>query len=784
MAGKAPRHRKKIRSAREGANAQPLGGSEGGAQPAVKKVGKKEAEVTNLLDKLRSTEVDERVWASAALSGMLLDLPAVTLRLLLSRNLIGLLIERLADSSDSVVVESLGALRNLAVTQPLSLLSEMHNKRLLLPLTSTHLPLLASLLPTLLGPTPPPITAPLPSTPADREAAQVANEHAEHRRRLFWDWTENVVFLLWALAESNTKILASLNAVGQDLIVFLGALVRVDGDEAGGEDAKGGKKGKKAAAVKSVPVGVALAAAQTLHALISSNPPAQAHLFAPASHSTLSSLTHILSTPTPATTPAADTADHLTLRVVSFGILLDLTTSSAAKKPVNRASTAALKDVLKQHSDVLVGLVRTDLNQDPKSTEGGQPPSGTGLDLVALEKKLSTLQLSLETLSEWCASLDAEGLGAIAAGGSSSSSDEGEEEWNGIPDDGGDVEMGDEDDEEEEEEEDEIIQKDPHAMEDDDAEDAPLALTESALSLFTSLPSLLLALASPTPISFAPPPAPPTPAPATLLPTSTASTPTSLPLPLHPLSALLTTIHVRALECLNNLYITLARSVDPARSARDLQQVWEGTLGLVLQASQAAVSPKSAGEEDDAEDRHMEVVMAGVGAAWGMARVGLGEGGDLIVGEQATPFLVGIFSHPFATAATPAAESIRVRVCGCLGWLGRRSTVSASENETIGRFLLSLLPSGKAASPLAPTPEVLLQAIDSLIDLYSDEDSPVDVPVFRNLGFLERLDDAVPGVRAATKRIDKKKFPELRARADGALENLVAFVQYRRDVAR
>lgn len=42
---------------------------------------------------------------------MLLTLPPVTLRLLLAKNLIGLLIERLSDSSDSVVVESLGALR-------------------------------------------------------------------------------------------------------------------------------------------------------------------------------------------------------------------------------------------------------------------------------------------------------------------------------------------------------------------------------------------------------------------------------------------------------------------------------------------------------------------------------------------------------------------------------------------------------------------------------------------------------------------------------------------------
>ncbi len=32
------------------------------------------------------------------------------------------------------------------------------------------------------------------------------------------------------------------------------------------------------------------------------------------------------------------------------------------------------------------------------------------------------------------------------------------------------------------------------------------------------------------------------------------------------------------------------------------------------------------------------------------------------------------------------------------------------------------------------------------------------------------------------KRIDRKKFPELRSRADGALTNLEAFVEYRKHI--
>ncbi|KAK4693418.1 hypothetical protein P7C70_g8926, partial [Phenoliferia sp. Uapishka_3] len=120
-----------------------------------------------------------------------------------------------------------------------------------------------------------------------------------------------------------------------------------------------------------------------------------------------------------------------------------------------------------------------------------------------------------------------------------------------------------------------------------------------------------------------------------------------------------------------------------------------------------------------------------------------------------TPFLISVFSHPFATAATPAGEAIRVRVAGALGWIGRRSNITPAENETIGLFLLSLLPHGKTTSPLSPTPKVLLQAIDSIIGLYLDEDAPYDVPVLRQKVFLGRLEDAVAGVRAATRGLTR-----------------------------
>lgn len=70
--------------------------------------------------------------------------------------------------------------------------------------------------------------------------------------------------------------------------------------------------------------------------------------------------------------------------------------------------------------------------------------------------------------------------------------------------------------------------------------------------------------------------------------------------------------------------------------------------------------------------------------------------------------------------------------------------------QAIGTLLISLLPiDAKTPSPFQPTPEVLIQAVDSVIDVYADEDASYDVAVFRQKGFLAKLVKAVPGVRAA-----------------------------------
>jgi hypothetical protein len=77
----------------------------------------------------------------------------------------------------------------------------------------------------------------------------------------------------------------------------------------------------------------------------------------------------------------------------------------------------------------------------------------------------------------------------------------------------------------------------------------------------------------------------------------------------------------------------------------------------------------------------------------------------------------------------------------------------------------------------------LIQAASALIDIYSDENMPYDIN-FRQGKFIDRLASNVDGLKKIVRTIDRRKEggKELRRRGDEVRENLVAFIQYRRDL--
>lgn len=94
-------------------------------------------QVIPVLEKFKSPNANERVWACAATSNLIANDPS-TRRLLQSRGLIYLLIERLTDDEPDVINESTGSLRNLCIDGGPEICAEMFNKNILAPLR-THI---------------------------------------------------------------------------------------------------------------------------------------------------------------------------------------------------------------------------------------------------------------------------------------------------------------------------------------------------------------------------------------------------------------------------------------------------------------------------------------------------------------------------------------------------------------------------------------------------------------------------------------------------------------------
>lgn len=369
-------------------------------------------------------------------------------------------------------------------------------------------------------------------------------------------------------------------------------------------------------------------------------------------------------------------------------------------------SFACLLRLLPRRTRRLTDTVDCAPNQDQTALPGPQatkPDSPAG-KLASLERHAQTLQLALEVLSEWLASglPDAASFDAADGPGAGDEDEElegeGEEAWGGISMEveAGDIDMGGSDDEGDEDaamggdqvnEADGVIRRrrgdtptgaddsmlddlaatagdgadDGDSEDDDDEEDDSAAEgaegKTAALALLSSLPLQLLALSRPTSLSFlssssfaASPLDAPATAPSGLISTSASGT-DLVPANLAPLAESLTTVHVRATEALNNLYVVLSRAgaakgKASRRDANELQNVFESVLQLMLGALEGArthvVKPAAketggkkgkgvaketqqagAEEVEEVQERRLEVVMAGAGVVWGCVRLGL-----------------------------------------------------------------------------------------------------------------------------------------------------------------
>ncbi|KAI8083106.1 armadillo-type protein [Halteromyces radiatus] len=335
--------------------------------------------------------------------------------------------------------------------------------------------------------------------------------------------------------------------------------------------------------------------------------------------------------------------------------------------------------------------------------------------IQSVEDRLSTLQLSLELLADIC--LQGE--------------DSEEDGWA----DEDDEDMGDENlaDNINEDNIDDYLQ-DAAALNDNTNGNTELLNSNPVMHAFTyQIFPQLIRLATPTPtLSF--------PADPTFCPTVTLG---------------LSLTHQRSLECINNFL--LAMNDVPSKiwfkeHVSDAQQAWQWLFQTAHQIGSCTAS--------ESRDSILEVM---VGCLWSLGR-GLGQ--NIPLGSTDVATLCGAYQ------SANRDSSMRVKVIGCLGPIAAKQG-DIETNKMIGQFIMDILCDSNG------NPEVKIEALNFLYDVYSDCEFDYDEPVFVHGGYLNQLKQLVPSIRSMVKSIDRRKQFDLRSRADEALTNLVAFIKYK-----
>ena len=425
---------------------------------------------------------------------------------------------------------------------------------------------------------------------------------------------------------------------------------------------------------------------------------------------------------TPARRPLVDNLDT-TYIMPLIQPLLDVDLQRVAQEILE--TVPQLPDVSKMSAAALAKRDRSD----------HRSPAEVKLD--AIEKRLSTLMVALEVLTEACAGLI----------------DEVPEEQEGelLQDDDSDGGSIDEDMEEDEAGEGDMTMDERLIAEGRDQTDAdeitdlgpqvkPTATPLEALAS-SGLHLRLIALARATPLSFPPDAATPSPHP--------------------PTTAVLSAIHLRALEALNNLLLTMAgyappaipplaspSDVDPRQQTRiaewrnlldgplsGLRQIWMDTFDIAREVVQPDMSVLDA----KGQEVRMEILEILAGVWLGLAKSG-GAGGLPISDDQ----IQGII-QAYTVVRT---DSAKARVITAVGALAMRQDVTAEQNQACGSFLMSIVTSITAGPGKQAGMDSVVAGLNAIFDVYGDERSSYDQPVFVQGGYLHTLVGLVHRMRS------------------------------------
>ncbi|KAI1265590.1 hypothetical protein F5Y18DRAFT_416933 [Xylariaceae sp. FL1019] len=225
-----------------------------------------------------------------------------------------------------------------------------------------------------------------------------------------------------------------------------------------------------------------------------------------------------------------------------------------------------------------------------------------------------------------------------------------------------------------------------------------------------------------------------------------------------------TMIRTHALSTLTNCAWTVS-CLDFSQDANTaVRHAWVPVAQLIWQK---AVAPILSSDTSD-----VEVAAVVTSLAWALTRSLHGE--KYLLGQEEKKFMsLYHASRNIDGDAEDPFQSLGVRCVGVLGQLAL-DPAPIELNREIGVFLVTVV-SGLPETPAADA----VEALNQLFDIYGDENSVYDQPVFWGDNFLKHMEAMVPKVRSMVKTIDKRNSTELRTRAEEASLNLWRFIQYK-----
>ncbi|GBB99537.1 hypothetical protein RclHR1_03550017 [Rhizophagus clarus] len=319
------------------------------------------SDVLPVIKQLSSADPTERAWAASCASNLIAGEEKIR-RLLLSKDIIRLLIDRLTDNVYEVIYECVGTLRNLTVIGEYEIRAEMFNKDILTPLTLL-ISKISIIIDNLL------------------KGISYESDPIEGARKNIWMFTENIICILWALSETSQKILRRIN--NMNIVPFLMAFFTQ---------------------VEKIPLKTLVAAAQCLHTITDDN--SDIHSQFEQNPQYLQTLMNVLNLEI--TTNLND--DHILIKVLCCGVILNL--NSVIVSPVSRTDfDMCINDYLKsclnydienaanEAKEVSSNIRIVDsVTNHPKD----DLPTVEEEKLISINSKLTILQLVLELLAKMC----------------------------------------------------------------------------------------------------------------------------------------------------------------------------------------------------------------------------------------------------------------------------------------------------------------------------------------------------------------------------------------------